>query len=360
MNRFRKETALTMKRICGTLSVTLLFLFTLHCNCEADELVVSLSVEAETQSDKRVIVFGETNLPPGTSLMVGLEDAFTGESRGQTKTNVLSDGTFKSEALGPKAGLQDGHYLANVTMPIARVQSEPVRQFIGETGQKLKGPLVKRDSIGITVGATNRFSVGGEEAANLHCTRLKNELLQYKELRTKIKESFALLERSNRKVLLDDDSNLANLSEWGAFALSFRSNHATLQRLVDEIDSTQARFYLRAALGDVGSMFHDAAFKKNTQYLESKSSYLDSLKRLDVFIGKRETIILKTDNATQKRSTVQFRTWTDVTGKHKVLARLISVTDNVVILEKKDGNRIDVPLRNLSQKDRTYANDKEY
>jgi len=202
-----------MIRSFGTTTVFLLILFAHRCNCLADERVVSLSFEPEIQSDKRVIVIGKTNLPPGTSLMISLEDALTGESRGQTKTKVLSGGTFKSEALGPRSGLKDGQYLASVTMPIARVQSEAVRQIIGDTGQNLKGPLVEKGTFGITVSTEKRFAVGSEDAVKAQITRLKNDLQRYKELTKQIKESFAQLERTKKKGLLDDESNLANLRE---------------------------------------------------------------------------------------------------------------------------------------------------
>jgi len=99
-------------------------------------------------------------------------------------------------------------------------------------------------------------------------------------------------------------------------------------------------------------MFHDAAFKKNNEYRQSKSAYVDSLRELEVFIRERETNVPKNDGDSARK---RFREWTDATGKHKVMARLISVTDDVVALEKQDGKKINVPLAKLSQKDRAYA-----
>ncbi len=170
-------------------TATVLLILLAHCiYCLAEEPVVSLSVQPEIQTNKRVIVTGKTNLPPDTSLMISLEDALTGESRGQTKTKVLSDGSYQSELLGPLSGLKDGQYVVSVTMPYAHVQSDAVRRIIGEKGQNLKGPLVKKGTFGNTVNEEKEFAVGGADAANTQTKRLKNEVERYKELTKQITE----------------------------------------------------------------------------------------------------------------------------------------------------------------------------
>lgn len=278
------------------------------------ERVVSLSVQPEIQTNKRVIVGGKTNLPPDTSLIISLEDAVTGESCGQTKTRVLSNGTYKSELLGPLSGLKDGQYVAGVITPIARVQPEAVRQVIGDNAQNLKGPLVEKGTFGITVNAEKKFSVGGEDAAATQTARLKNEFEQYGDLTKQIKELFSGLEKTKRRGLLDDQNNLVNLQAWGMFARQFRSDLEDLQNRVDKVDSLQARLYLAGALGDVGSMFHDAAFKKENEYRQSKSAYADSLRELKAFIRQRESTIPKRNgDSTAKRDANEFRELKEVT-----------------------------------------------
>ncbi len=49
-----------------------------------------------------------------------------------------------------------------------------------------------------------------------------------------------------------------------------------------------------------------------------------------------------------------FREWTDVTGNYRIVARLVSTFNNTVHLEKKDGERISVPMEKLSQKGQAY------
>ena len=46
-----------------------------------------------------------------------------------------------------------------------------------------------------------------------------------------------------------------------------------------------------------------------------------------------------------------FRTWSDASGKFRVSARLIEIRDDVVVLEKEDGKRSEVPIAKLSQLD---------
>ena len=46
-----------------------------------------------------------------------------------------------------------------------------------------------------------------------------------------------------------------------------------------------------------------------------------------------------------------FRIWSDASGKFRVSARLIEIRDDVVVLEKEDGKRSEVPIAKLSQLD---------
>ena len=303
-----------MIRNLATTAAAVSILLAVHRDCLAQERVVSLSVQPEIQTNKRVIVGGKTNLPPHTSLMISLEDAVTGESRGQTETRVLSDGTYKSELLGPLSGLKDGQYVASVTMPYARFQPEAVRQVIGDNGQNLKGPLVEKGTFGITVNAKTKFSVGGEDAAGTQTARLKMELKQCRDMTKQIKHLFSGLEKTKRRGLLDDMDNLANQRAWGIFARQFRSDEEDLQERIDKVDSRQARLHLTLALADVRFMFLDAAFTKENEYRQSKSAYAASLRQLEAFIRERESTIPKRNgDSTAKREANEFREPKEVT-----------------------------------------------
>jgi len=49
------------------------------------------------------------------------------------------------------------------------------------------------------------------------------------------------------------------------------------------------------------------------------------------------------------------RSWSDVSGKHKIEAELVAVNDDAVQLKKTDGNIISVPMIKLAQQDRKYV-----
>lgn len=49
-----------------------------------------------------------------------------------------------------------------------------------------------------------------------------------------------------------------------------------------------------------------------------------------------------------------YHTWTDVTGSFKVEARFVRRTDDTVVLERRDGKEVAVPIAKLSKKDRAY------
>ena len=51
----------------------------------------------------------------------------------------------------------------------------------------------------------------------------------------------------------------------------------------------------------------------------------------------------------------EFRTWADSTGKFKVKAKFVEVTDGKVALEREDGSHVSIPLERLSEADRKIA-----
>ena len=49
------------------------------------------------------------------------------------------------------------------------------------------------------------------------------------------------------------------------------------------------------------------------------------------------------------------RTWTDITGKHKIEALFLSIENNSVKLHRTDGKELSVPLDRLSKADQELA-----
>ena len=150
--------------------------FSVHREKDVTETVESTVAEASLSKNVeihfrmldapggRVRIEGDTNLPVGTHLMFLVTSKSGGGFRGQGKTNVKSDGIFFSADFGPSVGMMPDLYEATVTMPIASVQPDAVRSLIGNNGENLRGPLVKKGSIGVTVQKLEAFTIGGQKS----------------------------------------------------------------------------------------------------------------------------------------------------------------------------------------------------
>jgi len=121
---------------------------------------VTLTVNVTKLSDGRVRLNGKTNLPPGTKLMLSVQEKTESGFHGQSSCFISGRGEFSSEAFGPKSGLKDGRYVAGALMPIPAVQSSSVKEIIGKKGEHLTGSLVKKGRFGITVSQQAEFTIG--------------------------------------------------------------------------------------------------------------------------------------------------------------------------------------------------------
>jgi hypothetical protein len=120
---------------------------------------VAISIRQELQRDGRVFIFGETNLPEGTTLIISIQDVARSSPSIQTESYVRPDGRFAAVPLGPKDGLANGVYVADVTMPFVRQQPAHVRKVTGENGENLTGPLIVRTPQGVSAELSAEFTV---------------------------------------------------------------------------------------------------------------------------------------------------------------------------------------------------------
>ncbi|MEE9614095.1 MAG: hypothetical protein V3W31_03950 [Thermodesulfobacteriota bacterium] len=104
---------------------------------------VNIEAKATHTSDGRISIYGKSNLPDGTELLVSLVNEKTGFQA--QDTSAISNGKFSFLPLGSKTGLNPGDYVVNIIMPLPHVQPEHVKRIIGDKGQYLSGPLVSRD-----------------------------------------------------------------------------------------------------------------------------------------------------------------------------------------------------------------------
>jgi S1-C subfamily serine protease len=58
------------------------------------------------------------------------------------------------------------------------------------------------------------------------------------------------------------------------------------------------------------------------------------------------------DESEKEMLTSVFRTWSDASGKYKVEAKMLKIEDQNVVLEKKDGSTVNVPIEKLCDEDK--------
>ncbi|RCV89888.1 hypothetical protein [Billgrantia montanilacus] len=129
---------------------------------EAEPLEVAIDVTATLRNDRRLMVEGETNLPEMTRLLIVVERELSGV-RWQSRTEVQGN-RFEAGPFGPGSGLPDGGYTITVNLPESTVQPPTIRERIGDQGEHLAGPLVRRSrhGLGQVASYSRRYLIGNE------------------------------------------------------------------------------------------------------------------------------------------------------------------------------------------------------
>jgi hypothetical protein len=122
------------------------------------ELVLTLSVDTTSQAGPRLT--GETNLPDGTVLSASITPTI-GVGSYQAEA-VVNAGRYTAGPFAEGGGLPPGTYEASVLLAAGRIQPASVETAIGARGEKLRGPLVKRDPrLGASANVEVAFTIGG-------------------------------------------------------------------------------------------------------------------------------------------------------------------------------------------------------
>lgn len=303
---------------------------------------VELTLKVTTLAGKRVQLSGTTNLPSGTALMLSVQETVENGFYGQSRCTVSAKGIFESELFGPKNGLHDGLYVANVTMPIPRVQPPEIRAIIGENGEKLSGMLVRKDILGTSVSQSVKFSVGGSAAAEAQEERARKAQVDSEKLRRELCVLLEqLLEFTDKPQFKEYGFAIGGpYNAWLKRAQTLWNDQPTGQHLIP--------FELRIAAGDLLTLGLSYLGKKDTEYARRMLPELKETIGYEEYLKRKKTDILTTNEPA-------YRTWRDATGKFNVEASLVSVKKKVVNLKKQDGSIINVPLERLSVQDQLFV-----
>ena len=310
---------------------------------------VTLTLKVAKQKDNRVQLSGKTNLPPGTKVMLSVEEKMDNGFMGQSSCFIADDGTFESESFGPNGGLSHGRYVANATMPIPAVQPANVKRIIGDKGEKLTGPLVEKGTFGVTVSQTTAFSIG-ENADEAQAARKQEADAATAALKQK---TCVLLQQLLK---FKDDPKF---KEYG-FAIGGPYNK-WLKSVESLRDSTPTGlrnpipFVVRTAPGDLLILGMDYMQKGETDFTRQRLPELKKTIGYDDFLNPKAKSIAKTKT---KKPTSESRTWHDSTGKFSVDATLVATTETHVVLRKTDGKTVQVPITKLSAADVEFVNRK--
>ena len=122
--------------------------------------MIDVSIDAQEMIDEtgKIAFSIATNLPDETELMLTLTEN-GGNYRGQGKV-VIKDNAGISEKFSQKGdALPAGQYKLDISMSLAKFQTESVQSVIGVDGEYLTGDLVKQDDMGNHVSASYEFEI---------------------------------------------------------------------------------------------------------------------------------------------------------------------------------------------------------
>lgn len=174
---------------------------------------VVLTFKVETNGTRKPKIVGETNLPDGTELG-GSIDSKTVQYNAGSKFFV-QNGHFESETFSKNGSdLEAGQYTAEVSMPIAQVQTPAVRAVIGQNGENLKGSLVEKGSLGVTVSAKQPFQLKADGSIVL--AENKSEIADAKKNGLAVFDALKRLEQQGRSMeSLRSNKTIENIRECG-------------------------------------------------------------------------------------------------------------------------------------------------
>lgn len=102
------------------------------------------------QENQQVLVAGETNLPDGAQLLLGLRKSATDDPICQALP-LVKGGRYEGKLKLPQRFIP-GHYELRVEFsPRAYAWSERVLPEVGKDGEKLAGPLVRDSGLGYRI-----------------------------------------------------------------------------------------------------------------------------------------------------------------------------------------------------------------
>ena len=201
---------------------------------------VSIDIKAELTEQKHLKIFGETNLPDMTELLIsinGINTSYKGQDKVVVNDNKFDSSNFSSDG----EEFRIGQYKIDVTMPVPSTQSQLVQDKIGEKGENLKGLLVKSGDFGISVSTNKIIEIksDGKISDLKQNVQVSNATISSTEIFTKLFE----LEKKGREMeSLRNTNDLGKVKNCGNL---MRENKKSSEELSKEIEKLPHPFSLR-------------------------------------------------------------------------------------------------------------------
>ena len=172
-------------------------------------------------------------------------------------------------------------------MPIPHVQPDNVKKILGEGGEKLTGPLVERDSMGVTVSTTKEFTIGGAQAAQAQHERVEDRIKEYEEWVKKIVALRARLQAAIPSRQKPDAGTFGG--EWNKFGQEFAREVQSLKDKALQMPLGPARMSIYLSLENLRRMFHTTAFEHPQEYKQESADYVENLTAFEEFIAEAKS-----------------------------------------------------------------------
>jgi hypothetical protein len=190
-------------------------------------------------------------MPEGTELLVSLEHPGVRGLDGllaQDKPFVQPTGYFSTRCLASRRGIGPGRYRANIVAPLAHTQSAAVQAIIGDRGQNLRGPLARRDDVGLGkfVEVNKLFVIGGAGGVKQQARARKAEAARYRKVHRRLTALGKKLAAASRARWGD--------ARWIPFAQDFQRKVAALRAEVESAPVGSAGGFMRGAAVNLSTM----------------------------------------------------------------------------------------------------------
>jgi len=140
---------------------------------------VTITMSTTTDGSNTPVVYGTTNLPNGTQLMVTLSrkaSSYFAQENVTVTEGHFHAGPFSQSSSAMKTGpssnqqqaLNPGAYTIDVSSPGAMLQPNSVRKVIGEDGGKMQGPYAHRSEFyGKVVQFYAKVQIGSSQSPSM-------------------------------------------------------------------------------------------------------------------------------------------------------------------------------------------------